>query len=184
MRLASLSDLKTVLEKTDGEHDTLLAIILDAVSAGIEGTTHRKFQKLARTEYFDAGGNVLQLKAFPIDSSTPPVVVVDDETYTENDDYKVFYDKGYIEFMTDTVKVEPRDIHVTYTGGYDWTVGSGRLDVPLDLVYATLIQAAYNFRNRKNIGVMTVSMPDGSISMNSQDEFLPQVRTVLERYEI
>lgn len=184
MRLASTTDLKIFLEKTDSDHDLLLGLILDSISSSIESYTSRKFEKVSRTEYFNAGGDIFQLRAFPIDSAIATVVVVDSTTQTVNDDYYIYYDEGYIEFPSYTTKTDPKEVVITYTGGYSWTVGSGRINVPDDLMFATLFQAAYVFRNRKNLGMASLSLPDGSITVNNQDEFLPQVVAVLDRYKI
>jgi hypothetical protein len=184
MRLGSLTDLKVLLEKTDTDHDTLLGIILDSVSVSFEGYTNRNFEKLLRTEYFDTGGKIFQVRAFPIDSAIATILIIDGTTYTVNDDYYIFTDKGYFEFSSDTIKTDPKEVSITYTGGYSWTTGSGRIDVPNDLMFACLTQSAYIFRNRKNIGQNSVTLPDGSVNVNNQDEFLPQVISVLDRYKI
>lgn len=194
MRLASLVDLKKFLEKTDLEHDSLLELILDSVSSSFEGYTNRHFEKASRTEYFDSGGRVFRVSAIPIDSVIATVVIVDGTTQTNEDDYFVFHAKGYIEFSTDTYKVDPKEVEITYTGGYGWTAGTGdftltpgtgnRIDVPADLSFACIIQSSYIFRNRKNVGLMSISLPDGSINTNNQDEFLPQVLSVLDRYKL
>jgi hypothetical protein len=184
MKLASIPDLKIFLDKTDSEADLLLAMIIEASSASFEGYTNRWFQKMSRTQYFDSGGTILQLRAFPIDMTVATVVTIDNDIQVSDDDYYVSPDKGYIEFQTSTVKGEPREISVSYTGGYEWTSGSGRLDVPIDLMFACLLQAALVFRNRRNLGVVSITLPDGSVNVSSQNEFLPQVVTVLDRYRI
>jgi len=45
-------------------------------------------------------------------------------------------------------------------------------------------QAAYDFKRRKDIGLESVSFPDGSIQKVSSGEFLSMVKQVLDRYRI
>jgi len=187
MRLATVSDLKTFLEKEDSVHDVLLGMIIEAVSSSFETYTNRKFEKQSRTEYFDTGGKIFRVRAFPIDSSISTVVIVDTITAVIDDDYYIHFDKGYIEFIGDTapgIGLGPRQVSITYTGGFGWSVGSGRVDAPTDLSFACLLQAAFIYKNRRNLGAVSISLPDGSISSNVQGEFLPQVQSVLDRYKI
>lgn len=184
MRLASLTDLKVFLEKTDTTHDSLLAIILDSISVAFETYTGREFEKYSRVEYFDDGKKSYCVKAFPVDTTIASVMLIDSTAQTVDDDYFIWADKGIFELVTDSIKVDPKNVSITYTGGYSWTAGSGKINVPDDLSFACLTQCAYVFRNRKNIGMNSVSLPDGSVNVNNQDEFLPQVISVLERYKI
>jgi hypothetical protein len=184
MRLATVSDIKLFMDKQDNDHDSVIGLIVDAVSGAMEGYTNRWFEKKSRTEYFNSGGNFFQLRAFPIDSVIATVVMVDGYRMDEGTDYFVFHDRGSIEFTADTEAVEPKNVSITYTGGYAWTQGSGRLDVPMDLYYACILQTSYNFRNRRNVGLTSISMPDGSINTSSQEELLPQVMNTLDRYQL
>jgi hypothetical protein len=43
-------------------------------------------------------------------------------------------------------------------------------------------QIAYEFNRRKDLGLSSVSYPDGSVSKYEIEEFLPSVRKILERY--
>lgn len=183
MRLGSLTDLKIFLEKTDVDHDTLLGMILDSISSSFEGYTGRNFEKLARTEYFDTGGKIFSVNAIPVDTAIATVMIIDGITQTVDDDYFVWSNKGIFELTTDSIKVDPMNVSIAYTGGYAWTVGTGRINVPNDLMFACLTQSAYIFRTRKNIGLNSVTLPDGSINTNNQNEFLPQVLSVLDRYK-
>jgi hypothetical protein len=56
--------------------------------------------------------------------------------------------------------------------------------IPADLEMAARSQVAYEFRRRKDIGLESVSFPDGSIQKVSSGEFLSSVKQVLDRYRI
>jgi hypothetical protein len=84
----------------------------------------------------------------------------------------------------------PKALKVTYTGGYDvffegeGSPPEGYNPPPDDLEMAARTQAAYDFRRRKDIGLESVSFPDGSIQKVNSGEFLPSVKAVLDRYRI
>ncbi len=187
MRLISLTDLKVFLEKTDTAHDSLLGIIIDRVSAAIEKYLNRNLLKAARTSYFDAGKRYYYLPAYPIDESATLTVTHVSTVKTKNTDYFVRADDGLIEFQKSSIPsyTDPKELIITWTGGY---VNSGEastecLDVPADIQDAASRQCSYNFRRRKDIGISSVSMPDGSISKNPIDKFLlPEVRDLLKNY--
>jgi hypothetical protein len=80
----------------------------------------------------------------------------------------------------------PDGIVVTYSGGYAYNAGIGLTDVlvglPGALVAAVKRQLLYEFQTRKGVGQSSVVMPDGSINMYENEEWLPEVRSVLKRY--
>jgi hypothetical protein len=84
----------------------------------------------------------------------------------------------------------PQALKVAYTGGYHQPVGEGEqppegyTPVPDDLEMAVRSQVAYDFRRRRDIGLESVSFPDGSIQKMSSGEFLSSVKQVLDRYRI
>jgi len=197
MRLVSLTNLKLFLEKVDTNHDSLLRIIIEQVSASIEAFLNRYLLKAARTVNRNAGHRYYYLPAYPIDEAEPLTVVVNGVTQAKNSSYYVRAEDGLIEFHKLSIPIydDPNDVVITWTGGY---VASGEsdtecLNVPSLIQDAALRQCAYNFRRRKDIGVATVSMPDGSINKNppwlgrgvkpSLDEFLlPEVKGLLKKY--
>ena len=194
--LVPLATVKAFLEidaaKTD--YDSLLVTIIKYVSGRFETFLNRKLQKAERTQYFDAGRTKYFLEAFPIDSTASLTVTLDDTTQTVNDDYWVWPTLGLLRFDYSTSYTEPRELSVTYTGGYaitDTAIGiSGistvtetvLLEVPDDLAFACLLQTTFVFRRRKDIGLSSVSMPDGSINTIFAAELLPEVKRILMTY--
>lgn len=177
MKLASLSDLKVFLENPKSEHDPLLAILLDAVSVRIERFLNRNLEKLQRVEYFNPGKRRYFLSSFPVDLTAAFTVVCDSVTKVKDTDYWVWSDSGMIEFSSTPAASNPQSIVVTYTAGYAITA-----DIPDAIQLATIMQTAFVFRRRKDIGLSSVSMPDGSVSVNNPTKLLPEVVDILRMY--
>jgi hypothetical protein len=47
---------------------------------------------------------------------------------------------------------------------------------------AVIMQVAFAFRKRREIGVSSISLPDGSMSMNVPLKLLSEVRDILKDY--
>jgi hypothetical protein len=187
MRLISLTDVKSFLEITNNNHDLLLSKIIERVSKRIESFLNRLLVKQERTVYRNAGKRYYYLPAYPIDESATLTVVCDGVTQTKNTDYFVWSDEGLIEFQKDAIPSyqDPKEVVITWTGGYA-TSGEGDtecLAVPEDIQDAALKQVVYNYRRRKDIGVSSISMPDGSVTKMPIDaSLLPEVKDELIKY--
>lgn len=177
MQLASLDDVKSFLEVTDTSFDNLIDLILTKVSARIETFLNRDLLKVERTRYFNAGRRIFYLPAYPIDLSATLTVTFDDTVQTKDDDYFVWETEGLIEFYVEPSYSEPKEIIITWTGGYANTAA-----LPVDLQYAAMLQTALVFRKRKNIGTSSISLPDGSMSMNVTESLLPEVKEILKSF--
>lgn len=174
MLLTSLTDVKLFLEKTDINQDDLLNLVILNVSARIERYLNRLFEKVERTQYFDAGRKYYSLPAYPIDLTAALTVTNSDVAQVVNSDYYVWDDVGAIEFYSEPSYSTPKQIKVIWTGGY------ATYDLlPQELQFATILQSAFVFRRRKDIGLNSVTMPDGSISVNSPTNLLPEVKQIL-----
>jgi len=181
MKLITVANLKEFLEKTDSDHDSLLEQIIEYVSTDLETAMNRQLEKIERIEYFHGGRKVFALKAPPVDNvNNSFVVTIDGDEQHVNDDYYVHTNSGLVEFIVDTEYTEPKQIAVSYTGGYSGTGNS--LAVPNDIKMACCLQSSFLFRRRKDIGINQMSMPDGSIGSFLTGEFLPQVQKIVDRY--
>lgn len=179
MKLVSLADVKAFLEKTDTEHDQLLTNLIEQVSARIERALNRNLTKAERTEYFDKGESVYLLSAYPVDEAADFTVILDGESQTKDEDFYLDPEKGLIEFAYGTGDYKPRALVVTYTGGYAEDV-NGVLQVPKDLKRACLLQVAFEFGRRRDLGLRAVNVGDGSINVYEPARFLPEVREILD----
>jgi len=180
MKLASLSELKTHLEITDSNFDSLLTQILSHVSQAAERYLNRKLKKQERTEYFDSGVGVVCLSAYPVDEESDLTVKIWGSEKTKDVDYYLYPDIGVIQFTSGTGSEYPRKIEITYTGGYEES--DGVIQVPDDIKHAVILQAAYEFLRRRDFGLSSVALPDGSISVSEPANLLPEVKRILDQH--
>jgi len=194
--LTSLATVKAFLEIESDKttYDSLIVTIIKQISDRIQTFLNRKLVKEERTQYFQAGRTNYFLNAYPIDSTASMTIVVDETTQTANDDYWTWSDNGIIQFDYATSYIEPRQISVTYTGGYEITdtaVGMSGISpitetvlvvVPDSIAYACMLQSAFVFRRRKDVGISSMSLPDGSFNTLFAADLLPEVRNTLKQY--
>lgn len=176
------SSVKAIMEKTDSTHDTIITSLIQYISKNIETYCNRSFKKESRTEVFNAGRKYYFLSAVPIDSSVALIVTLTGAAQTINSQYYLWDDLGLIEFITSPTDTTPKAVSITYTGGYTET--DSILTVPDDLKHACIEQTIFLFRRRKDIGLSSVSMPDGSINVLSPNDWLKSVLGILNHYRL
>jgi hypothetical protein len=172
--------MKVYLEKSDSTHDALLTMFIQQVSARIQTYLNRELKAEERTEYFDAGEKQFSLKAYPIDTEETFTVNWSDEEQEIDEDYFLYDTIGIVEFPYGTGQYDARAIDITYTGGYTDT--DSVLAVPDDLKRACFLQVAFDFKRRKDLGLSSISMPDGSMSVYQPARFLPEVTAILNSF--
>jgi hypothetical protein len=181
MDLTTLTKAKALLEQTETDWDDLITELIAAVSERCASYCNRDFEKKERVEYQDGGGNYLYLKGFPLveigSIYGSDTWEWDEGTLVPADHYQAF-GGGLVAYRFGVWPYGPKALKVTYTGGYDVD------ETPADLEMAVRTQVAYEFRRRQDIGLESVSFPDGSIQKMSSGEFLSSVKQVLERYRI
>lgn len=180
MKLISLSDLKSWLGKADTVHDVELGMLIDQVSARIETALNRSLRKEQRIVFFNAGRRHYWVDAYPIDAAAAITVEVDGSAKTKDSDFYIWEKDGVIEFQTTLSWSKPKQVKITWTGGYVETAGV--LAVPDDMKKACLMQCAFEFRRRNDIGLSSINMPDGSISVLSPAKLLPEVEAIIANY--
>lgn len=180
MKLISLSDLKSWLGKADTAHDVELGLLIDQVSARIETALNRNLKKEQRVAYFNAGRRHYWVDAYPIDAIAAITVEVDGTAKTKDSDYYVWEEDGLVEFQTAPSLSKPKQVKITWTGGYLETTGV--LAVPDDLKRACLMQTSFEFRQRDIIGLSSVNLLDTSISVFAPAKLLPEVDSIIVVY--
>jgi hypothetical protein len=196
--LISLTDLKGYLYPTteaatqvSTKYDTLLQVVINAVSARIDGYVRDNgftLTKGAVVEYRNGGRCSYWLRQPPIDTSLAYSVYVDDSLLTVNDDYKVDTTANKIILLSKASESEPLNVKLSYYGGYAEltagtpAVGTGILDIPSDMKYAVIQQCAYLFKRREELGVQSISLPNGSISLSGEIDLLKYVKDSLSKY--
>lgn len=181
MDLTTLAKVKALLELTETDWDALITELVGAVSERCASYCNRDFESKSRVEYHDGGGLYLYLKGLPV-AAIESIHGSDTwEWDTRNlipaADYQLL-SAGMAAYRYGAWPYGPQALKVTYTGGYAADA------VPDDLEMAARTQVAYDFRRRKDIGLESVSFPDGSIQKVNSGEFLPSVKSVLNRYRI
>jgi hypothetical protein len=193
MNLTTLAQVKALLETQETQWDGLVEEMIDAVSARAAAYCNRDFEKKERVEYHDGGGQYLYLKGLPVVSIASiqgsDTWEWDAGTLIPTGDYQLL-SAGMVGYRYGVWPYGPRALKVTYTGGYDvffegeGSPPEGYNPPPNDLEMAVRTQVAYDFRRRKDIGLESVSFPDGSIQKMASGEFLRAVKDVLDRYRI
>jgi hypothetical protein len=193
VNLTDLARVKALLEQTETDWDSLIEELIAAVSARAASYCNRDFEHKERVELHDGGGRYLYLKGLPAASITS-IYGSDTWEWDEGNlipaDHYQLLGAGMVAYRFGVWPYGPRALKVTYTAGYHQPVGEGEqppdgyTPVPGDLEMAVRSQVAYDFRRRRDIGLESVSFPDGSIQKMSSGEFLPAVKQVLDRYRI
>lgn len=190
------TDVKSsILSQLSGisTHDTLLTTFIKAFSgggdilklAGAEQYCSRMFASGTYTEYFSSDGSQTKIPvlAYPITSITNIWVdserTFGDSTKLTASDYVADQRGGpYIRLKYSTFSVGIDNIKVTYAGG----LAANTTAVPDDLRLACMLQVAFWFQRREQLGLAGASMPGGSLSVFSPTNYLPQVRAILNSY--
>ena len=186
MFLTSVAKVKSFLEKseTDFSLDTIIEDFIKAVSKKAETYCCREFEEKEYEEFHHGGTRHIFLLNPPIKEIIGIWVDVDYEWGTDTkieetefrligpDNGTIINREGYWSNYTDDKGI----IKVIYVGGYN------EGEIPEDLEMAIRLQVAYNVRRRKDLGLSSVSFPDGSIQKINNEEFLPEVVSVLDRY--
>ena len=175
--LITVAEVKDAAEidSTITEHDSKLSGLIEDVIAEAEGYMDAKVNSVSAEEVLlDGGVAVLFLPHLNISN----VTIWEDGSLVDSGEYSVYAERGKIKgkFRVDDWQFMPgaQIIKVRYDGGYT--------DLPRDLKRAIIKQIVYSFRRRKDLGLMSVTYPDGSINKMSIDEWLPDVEQVLNRY--
>ena len=178
IKLISEEDLKLFLEEGTADFNDQFTQVITQVSAQIETFLNRKLKEEARTKYFSGGRRYYYVDAFPINTSPAPIVLEGDVTQLPNSDYYTFEEDGLFEFQYQTETWKPQMIKITWTGGYAADADEV-LAVPDDLKQACLLQCAYTFKRRRDLGNSGASTPNGNVSYTGAIALLKGVKELL-----
>jgi len=150
-----------------------LAIIKLSVEAAIEEELGRSLELKARTETILIGEsrNYVDLVGIPIASVSSVVVTyLDGSTQTlTSTEYRIASGGVYL-----LASVENVTVTVTYSGG---------LSEPTEaMIRSALLQVAYEYQNKENIGASSVSTDGGSVSIPALN-LLPVVKNLLDGFK-
>ena len=189
IKLVSAANVRTYLNFTSTNQDTLIEELIEQVSEDIQSHCDRTFSSGTDVlEYPVGGGLYLSVKRFPI-TSVSHVRYNSDYDFTDSaddidtDNYTIsgeFANEGKVYYRGRTWHKVRGALQVKYTGGYSDTAGI--LDVPDDLKKACIMQVAYLMDRRKSMGVRNASGQEGSLNFESGYDFLPTVLGMVDRY--
>jgi len=155
----------------DTTNDTLIGYYVDWVTDYINKYCRRELRSTVYTNaYLDGNGTnylrnlqqpITTLTAFTLDD-----VDIKDDVEVYNDGTCLYYSGGFTEGV--------QNIKITYTGGYS--------TIPMDIELAAYVLIDMLYGRRDQIGVMSVSTPDGS-SFSLSDLAIPDIiLQTLDRY--
>ena len=188
--LKGSSALQGFLEGMAGaeKYADILLTIIKGVSKRFESpdACNRTFENYTvnqTTEYFDGDKE----KSFII-VKNPPITSVTslhddlDRVYgsaalIDADDY-VAYDSGRVELDGGSFSTGLKNIKIIYKGGYT------EATIPDDLKLACMLQSAFIFKRRKEIGLNAISGVGGSLNISTPMKLLPEVKAILRAYKI
>jgi hypothetical protein len=179
--IIALQDVKDELDIDAGDtnFDTRLSSLISDVIAEAESEMEAKLEAVTDSVCYLNGG-VSQL-FLPHLNVTAVVLIEDVDRVFDGDavdagDYTLNSPRGIINKDKGIFVSGKQVIKATYNGGYT------QVTLPRELKRALIIHTAYRWRRRKDPGLTAVVYPDGSVNKYSQDEWLPNVKRVLERY--
>lgn len=177
IELVSYTDLERLLDLGGGviSEYPALAVIRDGVVSAIEEYLGRSLEKIEYTETSFQGNvpsKMIKLDAIPVASvSSVTLTYAGDDTVLTSNDYEI---TGY--GLRLYAKVQNCKIVVVYTGGWE------SADVPAAVSRAALLQTAYEFQSKEQIGAESVSTEGGSVSRPALG-LIKEVKRMLNRYK-
>ena len=173
VELVSFANLKNYLSlsgATINEYPDL-AVIKDSVVYAIEAYLDREIESKARSEtiYINSSTQMLKLCAIPISSVASLSVEIDGESETySSDDYTITeYGLKLYTGISNAI------VSITYTGGLS--------TIPSDIERAALIQTAYEFQTKDNVGAKRVRNDGGSVE-TPELGLLKETKRMLNKY--
>lgn len=182
INLTTLAHVRRLLSNTDASFDNDLQNRITDVSYRAQSVYSIDLERQTYVEIKDGGGRYLFVDNPPIVSVTS-VVSSDDLQYASGEvvpatEYAIV-NRGWDVAHQSRWPGGPNAIQITYIGGY-LDADNASTTLPRSLQEAIARQVAYEFEQRKSIGLTTVDFPDGSITKETES-FLKSVKIVLDK---
>lgn len=188
MDLLTKEDLKARIGIDDSTDNAVIDEIIAIVSAKVEKYLGRSALTTTYTEYFNVGvgSACFPLKAFPVTSITTVHNDIDwsfaATTLVDATNYTVDTSSGLLYVEPDCLICGFRALKVVYVGGMADTTSSFKTSYP-DVYDAALLQVAYQYQTRKQIGAQSINSITGGVTWVGDVEFLSSVKATLDRHK-
>ena len=188
--LCTFQDVAEYRKGIDASEILLVESMIDAVSLRVEQETGRLFrlstEDAPTTEVFSIYGDgawSLPLKRTPIVKivsvkQEQEVNFADPNSLIDATDYTTNGDNSRIQMRYYPFDPGRGSVQVVYAGGLARDPGG----IPFDLRMATARQVAYWHQNKDKIGQLSLSIGGMSQSLRMEQDFLADVRAVIEQY--
>src|SRR6266566_2963370 len=185
--LTQLSTLKARLEITVTTYDTILTNAISAVSARFEKECNRTFGRAEVTQEFAADRTEIILAAYPYQAITVfSLKSSEAEGWLDQPEPEYLVRNSCVISLSEPLGSQRQQARIVYTGGYVLpgdTVLPGLTPLPGDLEQAAVEQCAAWFLNRDKVGLVRSWPHGGTYEQFSGLDLLPNVQTVLKRYQ-
>jgi hypothetical protein len=174
MAIATYTDLHNYagIDTGDIANDSYFTTLIARATEIIEDYLNRKIEQASFTEYYQGGKGVIGIKNPPVSSVAgdapviydDPLRVYDSPTLIDSDDYGIDYDNGLF-FFDYPLSLGNQNDKITYKGGW------GASAIPKAIIQAVLELTFRMFQEgtKKEIGVPSRSLPDGSVTFSIDD---------------
>ncbi len=192
--MCTTDDVKTRLGISDSDYDDMIAAIIAGLTGRFDAFCGRTLLQTAAdvTEYYTGGSPYLQLNRYPLIAVTSIKEAWDRDfdnatALTADDDYWQMNGgkNGIIHRNLSRWPIRPDSIQVIYRGGFAAAgdePGTGESTLPAEIREAAIMQAAFVFKRRDDIGLSGVAFEGGSITKFQPMKLLPDVEDVLKQY--
>ena len=191
IELTTVARVKALLKHTGTGDDGVIAPLVSEASHAALAYMDRAGSSESYTEFLDVHSSgtdqVFSLKAYPVSSVTSVHYDQDwsfgaTELLDPDDEYRLMRggETGQIMIRV-SLSPGPGVLKIVYTGGLAADTSAFVAAYP-DIAGALDQQVAFWFQHRRELGSASVGGSGGSVAINNDDDFLPFVRTILQRH--
>jgi hypothetical protein len=188
--LASLDEIKAYpgMNTASQQDTTWITILIQAFSQLVETRTNRKLEYKSWTEYASPPpcSRFIQLAAFGTSSGSITSVSEDldgvfgVDTVLDPGDYGYDPETGMLFRRYTFWMPGHRSVKVVHTGG----LMSATEDVPADLKMACIMQVAFWYQRRNELGITQRTQAGGAITVQGTSKILPEVEEIINNYTL
>lgn len=195
--LTTLARQKDFLGISVATNDTLLTILINAVTDFVENYCDKRFRQTAYSnQLYDGNGtNKLLLRQYPVTAGETFTLEERDSadnvtsfSTVDSDEFFVKESQGIVEFARLLFKKLAQHYRITYTAGYNFdntTPGNTLESQGIgDMEYAVWKLVAKAFSQRKSdTNVTSESLGDYSVTLRKTAMADPEIRDILNKYK-